>query len=229
IVIVVNAVTGAPLSVLQENRYLTDVRTGAAGAVALDYTRHSSDTSIGFIGGGAIAVSMARAAACLGPYQGYCFAHDGADEFCSNMTQELGLDFTVVDSSRELCQATHTIFTQTPGATTVVERDDLQSGTTIIASGSDQPTKQELPVNVLTSSKYIADLTSQTSKVGELRSALEAGSMSVDDVYCELGDLVNGTVGRANDEEVIVVDLTGTGAQDAAVGQVAWNKLKGFV
>ena len=37
---------------------------------------------------------------------------------------------------------------------------------------------------------------------------------------------VNGTkAGRENDQELIVVDLTGTGAQDAAIGQVAWNKL----
>ena len=26
-------------------------------------------------------------------------------------------------------------------------------------------------------------------------------------------------------DEIIVVDLTGTGAQDAAIGQVAWDKL----
>ena len=40
----------------------------------------------------------------------------------------------------------------------------------------------------------------------------------------QLGDLVNGKVGREGDE-LIVVDLTGTGAQDAAIGQVAWDKL----
>ena len=107
----------------------------------------------------------------------------------------------------------------------VVELDWLQPGTTIIASGSDQPTKNEIPYDVLKASKYISDLTKQTSRVGELRSAISAGVMTEDDVYCELGDLVNGKPGREGDE-LIVVDLTGTGAQDAAIGQVAWNKLK---
>ena len=74
-------------------------------------------------------------------------------------------------------------------------------------------------------SKYIADLVKQTSKVGELRGPIQAGVMTVDDVYCELGELVNGKPGRENDHEIIVVDLTGTGAQDAAIGQVAWDKL----
>lgn len=55
----------------------------------------------------------------------------------------------------------------------------------------------------------------------ELRGAIEAQAMTTDDVYAELGELVNGTkLGRENDEELIVVDLTGTGAQDAAIGQV---------
>ena len=48
--------------------------------------------------------------------------------------------------------------------------------------------------------------------------------MTEADVYCELGELVNGKPGREGDE-LIVVDLTGTGAYDAAIGQVAWDKL----
>ena len=55
----------------------------------------------------------------------------------------------------------------------------------------------------------------------ELRGAIEANAMTTEDVYAELGELVNGTKkGRENDSELIVVDLTGTGAQDAAIGQV---------
>ena len=53
---------------------------------------------------------------------------------------------------------------------------------------------------------------------------MQAGEVTADDVYCELGELVNGKPGREGDE-LIVVDLTGTGAQDAAIGQVAWEKL----
>jgi ornithine cyclodeaminase/alanine dehydrogenase-like protein (mu-crystallin family) len=45
---------------------------------------------------------------------------------------------------------------------------------TVIAIGSDQPTKQEIPVDVLASSKYVCDLVSQTSQIGELRSAIAA-------------------------------------------------------
>jgi ornithine cyclodeaminase/alanine dehydrogenase-like protein (mu-crystallin family) len=48
--------------------------------------------------------------------------------------------------------------------------------------------------------------------------------MSQDDVHAELGQLVNGTKpGREAEDELIVCDLTGTGAQDAAIGGVAWR------
>ena len=49
--------------------------------------------------------------------------------------------------------------------------------------------------------------------------------MTENDVYAELGEVVNGDKPGREGDELIVVDLTGTGAQDAAIGQVAWDKL----
>uniref|UniRef100_A0A6T7KGU3 Ornithine cyclodeaminase n=1 Tax=Skeletonema marinoi TaxID=267567 RepID=A0A6T7KGU3_9STRA len=226
IFIVVNAVTGAPLGVFQENRFMTDLRTGAAGAVAMKYCSSPEQDVVGFIGCGAIAKNMARAAATVRPIKGVAYAIDGAEEFAAEMSAELGVPFEVVSSAEELCGKSDIIYTQTPGASTVLEKDWLNpKGVTIIASGSDQPTKCEIPPDVLAASKYISDLTKQTSKVGELRSALKAGVMTEADVYAELGEVVNGDKAGREGNEIIVVDLTGTGAQDAAIGQVAWDKL----
>jgi len=223
--VVVDAVTGAPLGIFQENRFMTDLRTGAAGAVAMKYTTPEQGNTVGFIGCGAIARNMARAAAAIqSDFEAVVYGLDGAEAFATDMSAELGMSFSIADSAEELCKTSNVIFTQTTGSDTVLELDWLQKGTTIIASGSDQPTKQEIPSDVLKASKYIPDLVKQTSKVGELRGAIQDGLMSETDVYCELGDLVNGKVGREGDE-LIVVDLTGTGAQDAAIGQVAWDKL----
>lgn len=229
--VVVDAAMGCPLGIFQENRVLTDLRTGVAGAVAVKYTTPDDDSNvIGFIGTGAIARNMARAAAYVRPkFKGVAYGLDveGAEQFAKEMSEELGVEFTVAASSVELCGQSNVIFTQTTGSEHVLKLEHLKKGTTIIASGSDQPTKQELPNDVLASAeKYISDLTNQTSRVGELRGAIEANAMTTDDVYAELGELVNGTkAGRENDQELIIVDLTGTGAQDAAIGQVAWDKL----
>jgi ornithine cyclodeaminase/alanine dehydrogenase-like protein (mu-crystallin family) len=107
----------------------------------------------------------------------------------------------------------------------VLQPQWLKSRATVIASGSDQATKNELPVGLLRHAKFVTDLTRQCAKVGELRTAL-AGGMKESEVYAELGEIVNGTKnGREEKDLHIVVDLTGTGAQDAAVGQVAWDVL----
>lgn len=226
IFVVVNAVTGAPLGVFQENRFMTDLRTGAAGAVSMKHTTTPDQNVVGFIGCGAIAKVMARAAAAVRPIQGIAFGLAGAEEFCKEMEAELGMPFTVASTAQELCGKSDIIFTQTPGSKLVLEKEWLNpKGVTIIASGSDQSTKQEIPNDVLKASKYISDLTKQTSKVGELRGAIQAGVMTLDDVYAELGEIVNGTKPGREGNEIIVVDLTGTGAQDAAIGQVAWDKL----
>ena len=226
--VVMNAETGAPLAIMQENRFLTDIRTGAAGAVSVKYLTKSTDKTVGFIGTGAIAKSMARATAAVKPdFEGFAYGHDDAmsKSFCEDMTKELGVPFTVVNSAEELCKKSKVIFTQTPGSATVLERSMLQPGTTVIASGSDQPTKQELPVDLLSNCKYVCDLIKQVSKVGELRAALAAGAMKESDVHAEIGEIVNGTKSGREGDEIIVSDLTGTGAQDAAIGQVAWEKL----
>lgn len=226
IFIVVCASTGAPLGVFQENRFMTDLRTGAAGAIAMKYCTNPDQDVVGFIGCGAIAKNMARAAATVRPYKGIAFALEGAEAFAKEMSEELGLPFEVAASAQDLCRKSDIIYTQTTGGSTVLEKDWLNpKGVTIIASGSDQPTKNEIPPDVLAASKYISDLTKQTRKVGELRSALAAGVMTDDDVYAELGEVVNGDKAGREGNEIIVVDLTGTGAQDAAIGQVAWDKL----
>mmetsp|Transcript_13928 Transcript_13928/g.49441 ORF Transcript_13928/g.49441 Transcript_13928/m.49441 type:complete len:175 (+) Transcript_13928:1072-1596(+) len=172
---------------------------------------------------------MARAAAAVRPgFRGVAYARDAksAQQFCEDMSAELGCTFDVAVTAQQLCRSSDVIYTQTPGSATVLEKSWLKPWCTIIASGSDQPTKQELPIDVLAASKYVSDLTKQTSRVGELRSAIAAKAMTEESVYAELGEIVNGSKpGRVGDE-LIVVDLTGTGAQDAAIGQVAWDKLR---
>ncbi|GMI22578.1 hypothetical protein TeGR_g9641 [Tetraparma gracilis] len=222
--IVVCSETGAPLGIFSENRYLTDCRTGAAGGVAFKHCAAPGMDTVGFIGAGAIAKVMARAASCIRPFRGVVYAPDGAEAFKKEMENELSMPFEVVDSAEKLCRKSDVIYTQTPGSKTVLEKKWLKDRVTIIASGSDQPTKQELPTDVMAASTYITDLTNQCVRVGELRSAVKDGSMKESDVYAELGEVVAG-MKPSDFSGIVVVDLTGTGAQDAAIGTVAWDKM----
>ena len=221
-----SAETGAPLGFFLENRYLTDLRTGAAGAIAIKHLSAPTSKKIAFLGAGKIASDVAKATALVRPgYVAVAYSRGGASKFCEAMHRDLGLSFTACASAQEACAEADVIVTTTPGTEQCLQKAWLKPHVTIVALGSDQPTKNELPPEVLAASKYVPDLTKQCARLGELRTAMAAGVMTEEDVHAELGEVVNGSkMGRVG-EEMIVCDLTGTGAQDAAIGQVAWDKL----
>ena len=178
IFVVCDADLGVPLGILNENRYLTDLRTGAAGAVSVKYfgssTKHKT---VGFIGAGAIAMSMATSTHVVHKFEkGFVYGLDEAmsHEFAANIKTALGYDVEVVHSAEECANLSDVIFTQTTGSAPVLELEWLKPHATVIASGSDQPTKNELPPELLKAAKYVTDLTRQCVRVGELRTAVAA-------------------------------------------------------
>jgi len=228
IFIVCNATNGFPLAVFQENRYLTDLRTGAAGAISVKHFASPKHKRVAFIGTGVIATAMATATHCIHQFEeGFAFGlnEEQTTEFANSLSADLKYPVKVCKTAEEALKNADVIFTQTPAAAQVLQLNWLLPHATIIASGSDQPTKNELPSDVMAKSKFVTDLTRQCSRVGELRTALLEGKMKESDVYAEIGEVVNGTKPGREGDELIVVDLTGTGAQDAAIGQVAWEVL----
>jgi ornithine cyclodeaminase/alanine dehydrogenase-like protein (mu-crystallin family) len=51
-----------------------------------------------------------------------------------------------------------------------------------------------------------------------------AGELREEDVYAELGAVVTGEREGRQADELIICDLTGVGAQDAAIAEVAWQR-----
>ena len=196
--------------------------------MSVKYFASKKHTKVAFIGAGVIAAAMARSTHIVHQFtEGFAFGLDTkyTQAFANEISNDLKYPVKVCATAEEAVRNADVIFTQTPAAQTVLELGWLKPNATIIASGSDQPTKNEIPTDVMAKSKFVTDLTRQCARVGELRTALKDGAMKESDVYAELGEVVNGTKpGRVGDE-LIVVDLTGTGAQDAAIGQIAWETL----
>jgi ornithine carbamoyltransferase len=69
--------------------------------------------------------------------------------FCDKMTAELGYPFTACATAEDAVRNADVVFTQTTGGAWVLEEKWLRPHALIIASGSDQPTKNELPPAVL--------------------------------------------------------------------------------
>jgi ornithine cyclodeaminase/alanine dehydrogenase-like protein (mu-crystallin family) len=102
----------------------------------------------------------------------------------------------------------------------------LQPGVTVVAVGSDGPDKRELASDVLgRADKIVTDRTAQCLRLGELHHAVEAGVVSPERVHAELGQIVAGALPGREGTETIVCDLTGVGAQDAAIAEATWTLL----
>lgn len=71
----------------------------------------------------------------------------------------------------------------------------------------------------------IADRLSQCVELGEIHHAVREERLAPADVYADLGEIVTGKKPGREGDELIVCDLTGVGAQDAAIAAVAWRKL----
>jgi ornithine cyclodeaminase len=61
--------------------------------------------------------------------------------------------------------------------------------------------------------------------LGELHHALEAGVVADQDSVIELGELAVGKVlGRTEDQQITICDLTGVGVQDTQIARLAYKR-----
>jgi ornithine cyclodeaminase len=92
--------------------------------------------------------------------------------------------------------------------------------------GSDAEHKNEIAPQALAQvDRYVADRLSQTRVLGELHHALASGAVSDASNFAELGQVIAGhKPGRSDDRQITLCDLTGTGAQDTAIANLAFDR-----
>ena len=71
---------------------------------------------------------------------------------------------------------------------------------------------------------YVPDNHSQTMILGELNHALKKKLIPNNKIYNDLGKIIiNPELGRKNNDDITVADLTGTGVQDTAIARYAYE------
>lgn len=222
-----DAATGMPAGLLFDNGFLTDIRTGAAGAVAADCLARRDIGTVGVIGSGVQArhqIACLREVRRFGRVAAWSIDGPGLGEFCEEMRKVHGLDAIACPSAEDVCLAADILITATPSREPMVRAAWLTPGLHITAVGSDTPGKQELDAACLARADVVVvDRLSQCARFGELSHALAAGLMREDGVRGQLGEVVAGRKpGRTRDEEITICDLTGVGFQDTAIAALAW-------
>jgi ornithine cyclodeaminase len=118
------------------------------------------------------------------------------------------------------------IVTTTPASEPILFSSWLCQGQHVTAMGSDAEHKNELdPAVLMRADLYVADSLSQVRRLGELHHAINAGSVGDKTSLAEIGAVISGRAsGRVSPSQITVCDLTGTGAQDTAIGTLAWAR-----
>ncbi|WP_421904884.1 cyclodeaminase [Mameliella sp.] len=219
LMILFSAKTGLVEALLLDNGYLTDVRTAAAGAVAVRHLAPTQIATAGVIGAGVQARLQMQAAHLVRPFRrALVWGRDTAKaaDCAADIAQALGIEAEVMNDAHDLVAQSQLVITTTPARAPVLKADWLHPGLHITAMGSDQGGKNEIePAALARADRYVCDRISQCETSGELEAALAEGLM-VSPV--ELGDVIAGKAwGRRNPDDITICDLTGTGAQDTAI------------
>ena len=221
--LVVSAETGFLQGVLLDNGYLTQVRTGAAGAVAAKYLAPQTADNVGVIGSGVQARFQMEALMHVRPFSTVrMFSLDSDEEkdrYVQDMQQELEVEVLKAPSIEAVVKESAVVVTTTPSRKGFIKSEWLHPGLHITAMGSDTEEKQELEPDVLSRADLVAcDLKSQCFVLGELRGAVAVNLMPEDSPVAELGAIINGkTHGRTDGRQITVCDLTGVGVQDTMI------------
>lgn len=225
LVLVFHVTTGFLAALLFDNGYLTELRTGAAGALAADLLARRRVRKVAVIGAGSQARFQAEALALVRrPESIAVFARTPASAagYAREMEPRLGIPVAVAASAQAAVEGADVVITATPSRAPIVRAEWLAPGAHVTAIGADGPEKQELEALVLArADKVVVDRLDQCLRLGELHHAVEAGLLAAGDVWAELGEVAAGRKpGREAEGEITVADLTGVGIQDAAVANV---------
>ncbi|MDP2712405.1 MAG: hypothetical protein Q8O56_14420 [Solirubrobacteraceae bacterium] len=211
-----DARTGVPLALL-DARAVTALRTGAVAAVAAVALARADARTVGIVGCGLHGAWAARCMAAAGYDDGVCF--DPRAQAAAALADELGHGWRVGELPAAL--ACDVVCCVTPGATVVVQRDDLRPGQHLNMLGADGSGKAEASVDAVLACELTCDEWEQASHGGELAGAVAAGLVTRERVTALGAVLAGDAPGRSGPEATTLFDSTGLAIQDLAVADAA--------
>ncbi|MCC8393542.1 cyclodeaminase [Paraburkholderia sp. MMS20-SJTR3] len=230
LMLVLSARTGLTEAVLLDNGYLTAIRTAAAGAVAARWLANPHTPQVAVLGAGEQARLQLRALMLLRRVERvrvWARNSQSARRFAAEVSDTLGVQCGVARDVHSALVEADIAITTTPSRTPLIELADLHPGLHITAMGSDTEHKNEIAPAALAAARYVCDRVQQMRVLGELRHALNAGTLRADASFVELGQVIaRQAAGRSSEADVTICDLTGTGAQDTAIAALALQRAR---
>jgi len=221
--------TGTPLAFM-DSIEITIKRTAAATAVGAKYLARPDSASATICGcgeQGRIQLIALKQMLPIERVKAFDLDEETAKTFAEQMSGELNIEVTPVKTLKEATRGSDVIVTCTTARQHFLCKDNVAPGTFVAAVGADSHDKQELAPELLASNKVVVDILEQCATIGELHHALKRDLVSKADVHAELGEIVAGLrPGRTSEDEIIILDTTGSALQDVAAAAAIYERAK---
>jgi len=247
-ILVFDRETGVLKSIM-DGSHITNMRTGAAGAVGCKTLARPDSQTLLMVGAGMQAYTLVAASLevmqhikrvlvydplSMETAKGFCrmFPDRLKNGFFSRYDAKYGdtlrskaeVSIDPVEDIEQACQQADVILTATPSRQAIIMDGWVRPGTHLSCIGADMEGKQEIDEKLLARARVFADDRVQVIKVGECQKAVKQGILPPENIH-EIGDVILGKIaGRQSDTQVTLLDSTGIGLQDLIVAALITDR-----
>ena len=227
---VFDARSGHTLALLDDQHYLSDIRTAAAGALAARALASTNAQTASVLGSGVqaywqtLALYHERRFAALRVWSRNTAR---AEQLAQRLAAALpGVEIRVDPHLKRVVQFGDVLLTTTSAREPLVQGEWLRPGQHVTAVGADDPTKCELAAAALRSARVFVDAVETAAANGDVHRAIEAGAYGGDELAGEIGAVLAGQIeGRRSADDITIATFAGIGAQDLMAAGVVIEKL----
>ena len=229
VMVLFDPLTGEPNALVAAN-YVTQIRTAAIGAIGCKYLARPDSRVLAVIGAGQQGRNQLAATLKVMPSFQEVRIYDQNRGVANALAKDVARYIPKVVAEKEprsACCGADVIVTAASSYEAIIMADWIKPGTHINAVGTDTRGKQELDPDIFRQAKLVVDNISQCIYLGESQHAYDAGIITRESIYAEIGEIINGMKpGRATPEEVTIFDTTGVAIQDLATAGYAVDQAR---
>lgn len=213
-VVLMDAATGA-MRVTMDGTWLTELRTAAATAVAVDALTSAGPKRVAMLGSGALARSHALALRAVRPVSEIRVWSRDPQRVARCAADIGGL---ACASAEEAVRGADVVCTVTQASEPVLRGEWLAPGSFVGAIGAPRPTWRELDDAAMRAGVVIADSREAAEK--------ESGDVILSgvSVYAEIGEVLAGTVPRPPAGTTVIFKSLGQAVEDAVAARLVYDR-----
>jgi len=224
-IVLLEPTTGELLAVM-DGRFITEVRTAAASAVACRYLARQESPVLAILGSGVQARSHLEALPLVRKFTEIrCWSPTAANvrKFVAEST---GYPIRSAGDAEAAVRGADVIVLATASNEPVVKDGWIKPGACVISVGACRPNQREMDPDLVARARFFVDTREAAlQESGDLVLGIRERRFGADHVVAELGEVAAApTLGRTSDAEITIFKSLGMAVEDVAAAELAYRK-----